>query len=366
VPVILKCPEPLAWDSQRNICNWRRYTKCKTEPTTTATPKVTKHTIPSNTRVLAELKCDHTKCTLPNCRCQSPQVPGELPTSQVPQMVLISFDGPVNQANHEFFTETFDARLNPNRCPAKVSFFVSDHGNDYQLTQKLHRKGHEIAVRSLAPDQTHGYWKNISYLDLVKDVIGLKLKLTLNGINHVTGYRAPFHQSAGDTTFAALQEYGFEYDSSLPIRSKEKQWWPFTMDSGIHSFDCLSPPCPKYSYPGLWELPLTSLSDGEESCRTYQSCTNYVQTSDGFYDFLMKNFFLLYQGNKAPLTLAGTASWLMSPSHPYRRQGFMKFLNHIGSFKDVYVVSGSQALDWIRSPVSSEKKIADRLKSWSC
>ena len=105
--------------------------------------------------------------------------------------------------------------------------------------------GHEIGVRSLAPDQTHTYWRNITYLDLVKDVIGLKLKLTLNGIHHVTGYRAPFHQSAGDTTFSALQEYGFEYDSSLPIRSKDKQWWPFTMDSGIHSFDCLSPPCPK-------------------------------------------------------------------------------------------------------------------------
>ena len=144
--------------------------------------------------MLADLKCDLAKCTLPNCRCQSSQTPGGLPTSQVPQMVLISFDGAVNQINHEFFTEVFDDRLNPNRCPIKLSFFVSDHENNYKLTQKLHRKGLLLYLRLIF---IHSKFRQISVLFELLDIfftIILLNKSICSTLGHFRGNK-PFNSS---------------------------------------------------------------------------------------------------------------------------------------------------------------------------
>lgn len=66
------------------------------------------------------------------------------------------------------------------------------------------------------------------------------------------------------------------------------------------------------SYKGLWEVPLTpSKDDMSNSCVSYQSCKGYIQTTDGFYDYLMKNFFRRYQGNRTPLMLSGNADWFL-------------------------------------------------------
>ena len=92
---------------------------------------------------LAKFTCTEEKCKLPSCRCQSSDVPGDLlPDEQTtPQMVLISFEDGINGLNFELYSEIFDGRLNPNRCPVKSTFFVSDGGNDYDLTRKLFNKG---------------------------------------------------------------------------------------------------------------------------------------------------------------------------------------------------------------------------------
>jgi len=106
-----------------------------------------------------------------------------------------------------------------------------------------------MAVLSFSHQASQAYWKNISYTDLVKDVLSLKMKLIANGIRPVLGYRAPFLQTAGDTTFQVLSENGFRYDSTLPMRKSAEQWWPYTLDYGVRAGDCLFPPCPKCKCP---------------------------------------------------------------------------------------------------------------------
>ena len=79
------------------------------------------------------------------------------------------------------------------------------------------------------------------------------------------------------------------------------------------------------SYAGLWEVPLSPLQDDStQSCTTYESCVNYALTSDGVYNFLMANFLRHYDGNKAPFTLAGHASWMLSSRYKYRKNGTYK------------------------------------------
>lgn len=58
-------------------------------------------------------------------------------------MILISFNGPVIKSHSELYSQFFDRRLNPNRCPIKASFFVNDNigRNDFKFAQQLYTKG---------------------------------------------------------------------------------------------------------------------------------------------------------------------------------------------------------------------------------
>lgn len=78
------------------------------------------------------------------------QVPRNLNGSEVPQMVLLTFEDVVSYENWNvlkgIFTET---RKNPNGCPIGATFFVSHNNSNYQQLQKLWNDGHEIAVHSV-------------------------------------------------------------------------------------------------------------------------------------------------------------------------------------------------------------------------
>nr|XP_023022120.1 uncharacterized protein LOC111510434 [Leptinotarsa decemlineata] len=106
--------------------------------------------------------CDPRTCLLPSCYCSEngTQVPGNLPPSMIPQMVLLTFDDAVNDDNWDLYAKELfpNFRKNPNKCPVRATFFVSHQYNNYQCTQQLWNDGHEIAVHSIT------YWKiKISY-----------------------------------------------------------------------------------------------------------------------------------------------------------------------------------------------------------
>ena len=40
--------------------------------------------------------CSKDVCKLPDCRCSGTDIPGNIPTEKVPQMIMLSFDDAVN------------------------------------------------------------------------------------------------------------------------------------------------------------------------------------------------------------------------------------------------------------------------------
>ncbi|GBP40015.1 hypothetical protein EVAR_19142_1 [Eumeta japonica] len=97
--------------------------------------------------------CDPGSCQLPDCFCSSDgtKIPGGLDVTQVPQMILLTFNGAVNHENWDVFTKhiMIADRKNPNGCGIKATFFVSHPYTNYRHVQKLWNDGHEIAVNSI-------------------------------------------------------------------------------------------------------------------------------------------------------------------------------------------------------------------------
>lgn len=137
--------------------------------------------------------CDPAVCVLPDCFCSEDgtQIPGDLPSKDVPQMITITFDDAINNNNIELYREMFNGkRRNPNGCDIKATvslrlqgsmlvllvlaikldkissshspfnsieslsftslqYFVSHKYTNYSAVQETHRRGHEIAVHSI-------------------------------------------------------------------------------------------------------------------------------------------------------------------------------------------------------------------------
>lgn len=64
--------------------------------------------------------CTGSACRLPDCFCAGARIPKGLPTSDVPQFVMMSFDGNINSENFKDYQKIFTTdRKNPNGCPIK-------------------------------------------------------------------------------------------------------------------------------------------------------------------------------------------------------------------------------------------------------
>lgn len=66
----------------------------------------------------------------------------------------------------------------------------------------------------------------------------------------VRGMRAPFLSVGGNKMFKMLYDSNFTYDSSMPVYENRPPSWPYTLDYKIFH-DCMIPPCPTKSYPGM-------------------------------------------------------------------------------------------------------------------
>lgn len=65
--------------------------------------------------------------------------------------------------------------------------------------------------------------------------------------------RAPFLSVGGNKMFKMLYDSNFTYDSSMPVYENRPPSWPYTLDYKIFH-DCMIPPCPTKSYPGMNNL----------------------------------------------------------------------------------------------------------------
>lgn len=96
--------------------------------------------------------CDLSLCTLPECFCSKDGtlIPGRLEPSQVPQMILLTFDDAINFENWDLYTTKIFTpnRKNPNGCPIKATFYISHQYTNYAQVQKMWNDGHEIGERN--------------------------------------------------------------------------------------------------------------------------------------------------------------------------------------------------------------------------
>lgn len=87
----------------------------------------------------------------------------------------------------------------------------------------------------------------------MKEINGMREILHLYGgvkYEDIRGMRAPFLQSGGNNQFEMLYEANFTYDSSLPVLDNKPPYWPYTFDYAL-GHECMIPPCPTHSYPGI-------------------------------------------------------------------------------------------------------------------
>ncbi|XP_055296768.1 mucin-5AC [Sitodiplosis mosellana] len=291
-------------------------------------------------------KCRKDVCLLPDCYCGGRDIPGDMPVEDVPQIVLLTFDDSVNDLNKQLYSDLFGkGRVNPNGCPISATFYVSHEWTDYSQVQNLYSDGHEMASHTVS----HSFGEQFSQKKWTREVAGQREILAAYGgvkLNDVRGMRAPFLSIGGNKMFKMLYDSNFTYDSSMPVYENRPPSWPYTLDYKIFH-DCMIPPCPTKSYPGVWQVPMVMWQDlNGGRCSMGDACSN-PPDSDGVVKMIMKNFERHYTTNRAPFGLFYHAAWFTQPHH---KEGFIKFLDTINAMNDVWIVTNWQALQWVRDP----------------
>ncbi|XP_076630818.1 chitin deacetylase-like 5 isoform X2 [Colletes latitarsis] len=291
-------------------------------------------------------KCRRDVCLIPDCSCGGSDIPGGIPAEQTPQIVLLTFDDAVNDLNKQLYFDLFEnGRKNPNGCPITATFYVSHEWTDYSQVQNLYADGHEMASHTVS----HSFGEQFSQRKWAREVAGQREILSAYGgvkLEDVRGMRAPFLSVGGNNMFKMLWDTNFTYDSSMPIYENRPPSWPYTLDYKLFH-DCMIPPCPTRSYPGLWEVPMVMWQDlNGGRCSMGDACSN-PPTADGVYKMLIKNFERHYTTNRAPFGLFYHAAWFTQPHH---KEGFISFLDTIVAMDDVWIVTNWQAIQWVRNP----------------
>ncbi|KAK3881494.1 hypothetical protein Pcinc_014059, partial [Petrolisthes cinctipes] len=279
----VRCPSGLAFDVDRQVCDWKRRVKnCDLlEKKTKAKPLLdTDEPIcPSGQLACGDGVCqpktvfcdgiidcddesDENAC---DCFCSSDgtRIPGNLDPSNTPQMITITFSGAVNVDNVDLYQDLFnDDRKNPNGCTVKATFFVSHRYTNYSAVQELHRRGHEIAVFSISNRESPDYWTKGTYDNWLTEMAGARLiaeRFANITDNSIIGLRAPYLRVGGNTQFEMMTDQLFIYDASITAALSPVPLWPYTMYFRMpHKCHGNAQNCPSRSHP-VWEMVMNEL-----------------------------------------------------------------------------------------------------------
>ncbi|KAK9739759.1 hypothetical protein QE152_g8712 [Popillia japonica] len=316
--------------------------------------------------VLAEA-CDASACSLPDCRCMSTDIPGGLDISEIPQIVLLTFDDAITALNYAYYEDAFFTRTNPDGCPVQATYFMSHEYTDYSKVHDLHARGHEIALHSITHEPYTAYWDELDvegyiaefggerdivshFADIPEDDIqGIRIPLL-----QLAGIRIPLLQLAGNKSFQALQTIGMKYDCSWPTQSyMDPPLWPYTLDYKSEQ-DCPIGECPTASFPGIWVQPMVNWRDTSGYvCSMVDACIFVPTETDEILEFIKTNFHRHYDSNKAPFGFYMHAAWFQS--NPNNYEAYLQFLDYLESLNDVYIVSIQRALEWVQNPKSLDE-----------
>ncbi|XP_026735424.1 uncharacterized protein LOC113499228 [Trichoplusia ni] len=312
--------------------------------------------------------CDVELCKLPDCRCSSTNIPGDLLPRDTPQFVTVTFDDGVNNLNIMTYREVLYNRKNSNGCPAGATFYVSHEYTNYQFVNELYNQGYEIALHSISHQTPQTYWATASYNSLKEEFADQRV-LTSHFANipmdAIKGVRLPFLQMSGDTSFQVMSDFGLVYDCSwITNNYSDPALWPYTLEYKSTQ-DCVVPPCPTASIPKTWVMPMVSWTDlNHTKCAMADTCYYTPELDDeaGWFQFILSNFERHYFSNRAPFGFY-IHEWYLS-TNPAVKAAMIRFLDVINNLSDVFMVNSAEVIDWVKDPVPVDQYREKTCKSW--
>lgn len=252
----------------------------------------------------------------------------------------------------EFVRLYSSRRRNPNGCPIKATFFIPSSSTDPGYTKTLYERGNEVSLLAHRGDP-------IRQRDLLSVRSGIP-KLDIKG------WRAENLAPLSETFYDILPKYGFQYDSTM-ITTREKsgeQRWPLTLDFGW-TRQCNIHPCPTGPHPGVWEVPVTASYDiqGLYPCTYMDGCHMQPQTTNDTYTMLWDNFQTFYTRNRAPFGIHLRQTWFHY-FYLFKLDALNQFIEKLVSMEDVYLVTISEMLDWMKDPAPLDE--LTNFQSWQC
>ncbi|XP_063913716.1 chitin deacetylase 8-like [Zophobas morio] len=295
-------------------------------------------------------------CSGTDCRCcgtTSPVADGE-----IPQLIVLSFNEAIlNDTFSNIWQPLLFDRKNPDGNPVSGTFFVPHEYTDYKKVQDLYVQGFEIGSNSITGNSSSQYWSEATEETLVKEFQGQRTIISTFAnipIDDIIGARTPQLQLQGDVSINAYITSGLQYDSSWTSRST-KAVFPYTLDYvDSHCQECrLGTTCPSDTHAGFWIAPIIDLQgNNSDECAALSGC-NIRGTADEISAWLLEQVDRGRSSNKAPLTLLVPTGWFRATENSY--EGFQKFLDTLGSYNDVFLVSQKQVLDWMNNPVTLDQ-----------
>ncbi|ORX82564.1 hypothetical protein BCR32DRAFT_292580 [Anaeromyces robustus] len=284
--------------------------------------------------------CDEEKCLLPKCKCFDSNNPGSLETKEIPQFVLLSFDGPLTEKLIKHQERVINGVQSANGCPAAVTYFASDKNTDFYTLEKVYVNGDEIAYNLNATES------NIVTPKMANSLKNLVESFTNIEQKEINGFRFIGKEKLKINIYHDICDLEYLYDSSYST-SPLNNYWPFTLDYGIPT-ELNQKKTVAGVYPGLWEIPIYELLNIDNS--TFSVWEPNVDSNDSLLKILENNFLNNhYYSNRAPFTLTLTEEWL----EQNKIETINNFLNWIvnNSDNDVYFITYSQLIKWMKKPI---------------
>ncbi|KAH9516648.1 Cda4p, variant 2 [Dermatophagoides farinae] len=313
-------------------------------------------------------------CRLPNCFCTNDGtlIPANIPPSQTPQMVLISFSGALNDLVYDHYRRVLgygnrfnsqQSRRNPNGCGIRATFFINHEYSNYAQIQWFAAQGHEMAVHSITHRQPETWWTDhANYSEWAEEMIGMREIMIANAggttttpvltRENIVGMRAPYIRPGGNSMFEMAHDFGFLYDSSIAAPRGTPPYWPFTYDYR-QPFDCSNQP--KKDESRRFGPTDDDSGYGRGGFGSGRGSSNRGARAKRQTPFLgrplkcpTRSFPGLWEVPINPLyNEFNTVIMLINVRNV---RALNRFLDHIQSLKDVWFVTFQQMLSWVRNP----------------
>ena len=241
-------------------------------------------------------KCTMEKnCNLPNCNCDSADIPVDISkyykTIDLPQLVVLTIDDDkLDIKSYQVYKKLLESFKNPDNSSIKATFFVSDSVNktSFCLLRNLYEKNHEIAISTrnyTCPNKRCSTEKDFQpwdYQQWTTEILNMRHMLNRYAgipMSDIVGFRAPILEPAADMHYKIIASHNFLYDSSLVTNPDDNKFaWPFTFDYSMNS--PISNNGPIQLYPGLWELPIPTYVNLDNSKLIF---VNSIASTPSFY-----------------------------------------------------------------------------------